>query len=171
MVRKVIYNCCWSHCTSTTIKYSKIYSVVIVITRSIFTQILTKDTQSSPVRARCLLWIYHMMNILPQSLSYHTQNRVMSDRAITELNCNLLQVSNISSRFLTRITRSIPWLMMPWLLPSPGHHQLWHWIYRINGPLSSTTWYFKYTRAVSVFCHDGKCNNCMFLKLIRQDRG
>ena len=24
------------------------------------------------------------------------------------------------------ITRSIPWLLMPWLLASPGHQQLWY---------------------------------------------
>ena len=26
------------------------------------------------------------------------------------------------------ITRSIPWLLMPWLLLSPGHQQSWYWL-------------------------------------------
>ena len=35
-------------------------------------------------------------------------------------------------------TMSIPWLLMPWLLMSPGHQQTWHWLCRVNGSLSST---------------------------------
>ena len=29
----------------------------------------------------------------------------------------------------------IPWLLMPWLLASPGHQHTWHCIYRINRSL------------------------------------
>ena len=29
------------------------------------------------------------------------------------------------------LTRSISWLMMPWLLTSPGHQQQWYWLWRI----------------------------------------
>ena len=29
------------------------------------------------------------------------------------------------------LTRSISWLLMPWLLTSPRHQQPWYWIYRI----------------------------------------
>ena len=29
------------------------------------------------------------------------------------------------------ITRSISWLLMPWLLTSPGHQQTWYWLCRI----------------------------------------
>ena len=35
------------------------------------------------------------------------------------------------------ITRSIPWLLMPWLQKEPGHQQPWYWIFRINGSLAS----------------------------------
>ena len=28
-------------------------------------------------------------------------------------------------------TTSMPWLLMPWLLVSPDHHQPWHWLCRI----------------------------------------
>ena len=34
------------------------------------------------------------------------------------------------------LTRSISWLMMPWLLTSPGHQQPWHWLCRIGRFLS-----------------------------------
>ena len=43
------------------------------------------------------------------------------------------------------ITRSIPWLLMPWLHASPGHQQPWHWLCGINGfSLSSTRKDFSY---------------------------
>ena len=29
------------------------------------------------------------------------------------------------------LTRSISWLLMPWLLTSPGYQQPWYWLYRI----------------------------------------
>ena len=29
------------------------------------------------------------------------------------------------------LTRSISWLLMPWLLTSPGHQQPWYWLYRL----------------------------------------
>ena len=32
---------------------------------------------------------------------------------------------------LTGLTRSISWLLMPWLLTSPGHQQPWYWLCRI----------------------------------------
>ena len=43
----------------------------------------------------------------------------------------------------TEIIRSIPWLLMTWLLASPVHQQPWHWLCRMNGSLSSTRKYFK----------------------------
>ena len=38
----------------------------------------------------------------------------------------------------SEITRRISWLMMPWLLESSGHQQLWYWLGRISRSLSST---------------------------------
>ena len=35
------------------------------------------------------------------------------------------------------ITRSITWLLMPWLPVSPGHQQPWYWTCRINRSLCS----------------------------------
>ena len=34
------------------------------------------------------------------------------------------------------LTRSISWLLMPWLLTSPGHQQPWYWLCRIGRFLS-----------------------------------
>ena len=37
----------------------------------------------------CLLWIEHLIHVLPLSLSYHMQNHVMLDIAKTALHCTL----------------------------------------------------------------------------------
>ena len=38
----------------------------------------------------------------------------------------------------SRIIRSIPWLLMPWRLMSPGHHQPWYWVLGLKGTIFST---------------------------------
>ena len=48
------------------------------------------------------------------------------------------------------LTRSISWLLLPWLLTSPGHQQPWYWLRRI-----CTSWFylrkdFKYLCHISV---------------------
>ena len=35
------------------------------------------------------------------------------------------------------LVRTISWLLMPWLLTSPGHQQLWYWLCRI-----CRSWYY-----------------------------
>ena len=48
------------------------------------------------------------------------------------------------------LTRSISWLMMPWLLTSPGHQQPWYWLYRICRPCSYLRKDFKYLCQINV---------------------
>ena len=48
------------------------------------------------------------------------------------------------------LTRSISWLLMPWLLPSPGHQKPWYWLCRIGGFLSYLRKDFKYLRRINV---------------------
>ena len=47
------------------------------------------------------------------------------------------------------LTRSISWLLMPWLLASPGHQQPWYWLCRIGRSLSYSR------RNFSHLCHIG----------------
>ena len=47
-------------------------------------------------------------------------------------------------------SRSIPWLLMPWLFVLPGHQQPWYWMCRINGSLSSTRKDFNYLRHIRI---------------------
>ena len=42
------------------------------------------------------------------------------------------------------LTRSILWLLMPWLLTSPWHHQPWYWLCRICSSWSYLRKNFKY---------------------------
>ena len=48
------------------------------------------------------------------------------------------------------LTRSISWLLMPWLLVSPGHQQPWYWLYRIGRSLSYSRRNFNYLCLISV---------------------
>ena len=47
------------------------------------------------------------------------------------------------------LTSSIPWLLMPWLLTSPGHHP-WYWLCRIGRFLSHLRKDFNYLRRINV---------------------
>ena len=48
------------------------------------------------------------------------------------------------------LNRSISWLLMPWLLASPGHQQSWYWLCKIRKSWSYTRKDFNYLRHVSV---------------------
>ena len=48
------------------------------------------------------------------------------------------------------LTRSISWLLMPWLLTSPGHQQPWYWLSRIGLFLSYLRNDFNYLCRINV---------------------
>ena len=48
------------------------------------------------------------------------------------------------------LTRSISWLLMPWLLTSPGHQQPWYWLCGIGRFLSYLRNDFNYLRRINV---------------------
>ena len=48
------------------------------------------------------------------------------------------------------LTRSISWLLMPWLLTSPEHQQPWYWLCRIGRFLSYLWKNFNYLRRINV---------------------
>ena len=48
------------------------------------------------------------------------------------------------------LTRSISWLLMPWLLASPGHRQPWYWLCRIGRSLSYSRRNFNYLSLICV---------------------
>ena len=48
------------------------------------------------------------------------------------------------------LTRSISWLLMPWLLTSPGHQKPWYWLCRIGRFLSYLRKDLNYLRRINV---------------------
>ena len=59
------------------------------------------------------------------------------------------------------LTRSISWLLMPWLLTSPGHQQPWYDYVEYVGP--GLTWgQILRTCVISMWSNDIKCK-CMFM--------
>ena len=61
-----------------------------------------------------------------------------------------LKTLNVRGPSYLGLTRSISWLLMPWLLTSPGHQQLWHWLYKMCRSFSYLKKYFKYLCRINV---------------------
>ena len=56
----------------------------------------------------------------------------------------------------SRITRSVSWLLMAWLLVLPGHQQPGYWLCRINESLSSMSkclWYLSVMKSWKIQIH------------------
>ena len=62
----------------------------------------------------------------------------------------LLLTLNVRRPSYLGLTRSISWLLMPWLLTSLGHQQLWYWLYRICRSFSYLRKDFKYPYHINV---------------------
>ena len=71
-------------------------------------------------------------------LSSHLVYVLMTSSQVTLLTLNVQGPSYLG------LTRSISWLLMPWLLMSPGHQQPWYWLYRIWRSFSYLRKDFKY---------------------------
>ena len=63
-----------------------------------------------------------------------------------------LNISGAQTRSIEK-TRSIPWLPRPWLLTSPSHQQLWHWLCEIGSSLSfirkTLQWHYNERHGIS----------------------
>ena len=57
---------------------------------------------------------------------------------------------NVRGQSYLGLTRSISWLLMPWLLTSPGHQQLWYWLCRRSRFLSYLRKDFNYLRRINM---------------------
>ena len=58
--------------------------------------------------------------------------------------------SGVVDSYNLGLPRSISWLLMPWLLTSPGHQQPWYWLYRISRSFSCLRKDFKYLCHINV---------------------
>ena len=66
--------------------------------------------------------------------------------------------------------RSTPWLLMPLLLASPAHQQLWYWIWRVDSPLSSMRLNWNYF-IIPVLSNDRQCKYILCLYMIQYTKG
>ena len=71
---------------------------------------------------------------------------------VLSFKCNdFLRMANLKAiSFSATLTRSLSWLLMPWLLASPGHQQPWYWLCRIGRSLSYSRRSFNYLSLISV---------------------
>ena len=90
------------------------------------------------------LWIFEMILFAMRIALF---SRIMFIAAITWENVLILNVWGPS---YLGWTRSILWLLMPWLLASPGHQQPWYWLCNIGKSWSYTRNDFNFLWHVSV---------------------
>ena len=68
-----------------------------------------------------------------------------------KLECDSMDLTlNVRGPSYLSLTRSISWLLMPWLLTSPGHQQPWYWLCRMGRFLSYLRKDFNYLRHTNV---------------------
>ena len=68
-------------------------------------------------------------------IAENTFENVVCECCSFRLGLNVLTL-NLRGPSYLGLTRSISWLLMPWLLASPGHQQPWYWLCRIGKSLS-----------------------------------
>ena len=76
--------------------------------------------------------------------------RWLWDCLIFIVRIHLLLTLSVRGPSYLGLTRSISWLLMPWLLTSPGHQQPWYWLYRICRSFSYLRKCFKYLCQINV---------------------
>ena len=100
------------------------------------------QTHLASFRYQYMLWWVPDINTAFTEWTWHLQLPYMDP--VSQLTLNVRGPSYLG------LTRSISWLLMPWLLTSPGHQQPWYWLCRIGGFLSYLRKDFKYLRRINV---------------------
>ena len=82
---------------------------------------------------------------------YGVQNNSVGEHMlwISEKSHEVLALNVWGPSYLS-LTRSISWLLMRWLLTSPGHQQPWYWLCRIGRFLSCLRKDLNYLRRINV---------------------
>ena len=96
--------------------------------------------------------LYHNKNYEQWSWSsrlWYDKNGKGAPR-IWNYNRNVNITLNVWGPSYLGLTRSISWLLMFWLLTSPGHHEPWYWLCRIGRFLSHLRKDFNYLRRINV---------------------
>ena len=97
------------------------------------------------------LRIFAVNNVFPYAPNqkYCTEMNVWQRRLNSSFKILILTLIVRGPSYLG-FTRSISWLLMLWLLTSPGHQQPWYQICRIGWSLSYLRNDFKYLRGINV---------------------
>ena len=78
--------------------------------------------------------------------NFRSQPHICLARSVNEIILTL----DVRGPSYLGLTRSISWLLMPWLLPSPEHQQPWYWLCRICKSWSYLIKDFKYLCHINV---------------------
>ena len=85
----------------------------------------------------CMIWFY---NRLWLALALHidsiSRNSFTQNLGKIPLGWAFLLTLKVRGPSYLSLTRSLSWLLMPWLLTSPGHQQSWYFLCRIGRFLS-----------------------------------
>ena len=82
-------------------------------------------------------------------IAENTFENVVCECCSFRLGLNVLTLKVRGPSYLG-LTSPISWLLMPWLLASPGHQQPWYWLCRIGKFLSYSRGNFNYLCLISV---------------------
>ena len=96
-------------------------------------------------------------NNLPVQSNFSWKFRLLQE-SYSQMDINEIDIDLMARRLTLNVrwpsylglTRSISWLLMPWLLTSPGHQQPWYWLCRIGRFLSYLRKDFNYLRRTNV---------------------
>ena len=91
-------------------------------------------------------FIVYMFRRPPEVWSLASDNASISGTSKAPMALTL----NVRGPSYLGLTRSISWLLMPWLLTSPEHQQPWYWLCKIGRSLSYSRRNFNYLCLISV---------------------
>ena len=101
---------------------------------AIFMESCPVTPEKDPVVQYIVLCHYKMDNLFPNSHNRHP----MASQGATDVFCEtkVLLTLNVRGSSYLGLPGLISWLLMPWLLTSPGHQQPRYWFYRITRSFS-----------------------------------
>ena len=99
------------------------------------------------------IWLKFLLSFgyLSQITTYHIELHAINftgDFLIRSAKAAL--TPNVRGPSFLGLTRTISWLLMPWLFMSPGHQQPWYWLYRMCRSFSYLREDFEYLCHINV---------------------
>ena len=139
-MKHLIQNIKQTDCNAT-----KIYSWRTLYRSARVCQIFSFFNMSKLCELEFLKYVYPIQNCSKKCLFYN----YMKPQLIRHM-CKCALTPNMRGPSYLGLTRSISWLLMPWLLTSPGHQQPWYWLYRTCTSFSYLRKDFKYLCQINV---------------------